>query len=217
VKPIGSSEVRGWYDLVWQIFKDLKSSIKTEKSVRFERYRQLFDSIRIIHSDYIDLFQKLYDEIVTTDTQLCIIKRSFLSRREILSSYRTLWKGDAQIYILLADDVAEKRYLTSVIWYFHYQFSNGYDPRTLGQMDSNVLAATADNMGGEGAWDSASLAFWYQIEELEDREEVRKAAVTMIDAINRRFAMMVNCYTQLENLWIFNKPAFESPISHLLK
>ncbi|MBA3446474.1 MAG: hypothetical protein H0T56_02490 [Pseudaminobacter sp.] len=208
-----AKETSDWYHLLRQVLADLLTAFPKERQSRLTLYDDLLNTIRNIHFDYIRFFQNFIDETISSKRSLSLAKRNFLKARTVHSDQRSLTKHDAANYLSLTDDVSELRFLSAVIWYFHYSTDPNHAPSSQTMADVEMVMAKTDDRGGGGAWDSASVRFWYEVERVSDREEARRLAEQIMQAINQRFLMILQAYTELEGFWRRGRRPFETMVT----
>ena len=200
-------EVNGWYRFILHMFLDLREAFPSDRQKRLARYDELFQSVRFIHTDYISMIRAFIDDVHMGDgPKVKNAKRSFLKARRQHADQRMIDKLDASNFAELTDDIAEKRFLIAVLWYFHYRSNPGYVRPTLETLDAEIWLAMRDPKGSEGSWDSASTYFWDRIEENNSEYDLQEEARDLLVSVNERFLLILTAYNEIERSWRFEQP-----------
>jgi hypothetical protein len=215
VSELGEN-VTTWYKLLKEFLSDVRGIDFKNQKKRLKIYEDLFGVLRQIHVDYVDMFTNLRDDMSNASEARDIGKiiSKFRRRREKLSSLRVLSKHDADAYIKIADDVAEARYLASVLWYFQYLDKEDYIIRNDDHLDYEIFAALSHS--GTHGWDSASTSFLIFVKDSEDSEEIISVADKMVTSIGLRFGTVLRAYSELEGNWRYSRKPKSSALSRVL-
>lgn len=214
MSSIPAKELSDWYELFRKLIQDIRSFFPRERKSRLELYDELFRSIRVIHVDYIIIFRSFIEwSRDSTKKEFKAAKSRFLSARIRHTDQRTLSKFDASNFLAITNDLSEQRFLASILWYFHYASDPGHFSDALPILDKELWSALTNKDGGDAAWDSASSYFWFEIRDTEDATEAVRLAEELLLAINARFSLILQSYTQLEQYWLYGKRPMETIVS----
>jgi hypothetical protein len=201
VSALSGENVSQWYSLIKEVLSDIRGRAFKTNREKHARYTKLHTAFRAIHEDYIKILTSLIDDLISCPghSDLEKSKRRFLKARKQHSADRTLTKFDAQMYLSIATDLGEKRYLTSLITYFYYETDPILYATTFEQVD--LLIWDAAKHGGDHGWNSASSAFWFAAQYSESKDELIGMAKSILAALGKRFAMAEIAFSELDGNW----------------
>ncbi|MDH7801697.1 MULTISPECIES: hypothetical protein [unclassified Rhizobium] len=198
---IKAIDAQVYYRLLKNILRDIRDAHFSMFQPE-EKYRNLYQNIRVIHLDYIGLFGDFLENIKREKDQNKIAKSKikFKMARRRQGNFRLLSKVEAHSYLSNITDIWTLRFLTTVIWYLSYSATPNV-PRlhTLEALDLEIVLALQDDLIGDRAWDSSSDAFWAEIEDLEDAESLTEITKYMLDSITERYALLEMTFGEMSS------------------
>lgn len=217
MSTLSGENVSQWYSLIKEVLSDIKGKTFKTNREKHERYAKLHTALRAIHEDYVRIFTSLIDELISCSGRADLeeSKRIFLKARKRHSADRTLTKFDAKMYLSIATDLGEKRYLTSVITYFYYETDPILYATTIEQID--LLIWDAATHGGDHGWNSASSAFWFAAQYSESKDELIEMAKPILEALGKRFAMAEITFSELDGNWRGTAAISRSRVTEILE
>jgi hypothetical protein len=203
-----------WYDLLKIIAADIRGKSFKDRLEQLEKYKALYDSVRAAHVGYAQVFTKLLSDLLAATSELEIenARQNFLDGRSSASGDRYLTKHDADTYLGLTDDLADKRFLASVVVYFCYDMDSVRYGRSIDSLDMMIWDIV--EFGGDKGWNSASTAFWSAVQHSEDNDELFTTAKGILEAIAARFALVEQTFSELEGNWRHDKPLSASLLTN---
>jgi hypothetical protein len=204
------------YELLKRILTDIRGQAYKNKFEKLKKYKKLYDSIGLIHEDYIRIFTRLLDSIKfsTSDAEIQDAFSLFLNERSTLAGDRTLTKMYALTYSKLADDFAEKRFLIAVVLYFYYHMDSHRYASDLDHLDMKIWEV--DISTGDASWNSASTLVWALHSTASERDELSELVGKIILAVGERFSMIEKTFSEIDGNWRASKKITKSKFSDFL-
>lgn len=198
---MNADEADKLYNLLKRVLRDIRDALNYFAKPKAD-YVELDKILEIIHDDYVGFFGRFLDDIRTSATPkgIAAAKRRFLTAKRRQSKFRILSKVEAHDYLHRVTDVAEIRYLVSVIWYLAYSADYAVGRlNSLDDLDCNICLALEEDLIGSGMWNSSAGYFWDEIEEIEDASALIELTKTMLDSILKKYSIMKITYDELPN------------------
>ena len=214
---VDAGNARQWYQLLKEIAADFRGAAFKSKQERLDRYKALYDATRKSHVSYAKLLSDLLSDLLSIrgDTDLQNAKERFLQKRSSSAFKHYLTKHDAETYLDLTNDLAEKRFLASVVIYFCYKLDRTRYGATISNLDTMIWEI--EEFGGDKGWNSASTYLWYEISDLNNVEEIANKASLLLEAVADRFSMIEKTFSELNGNWRHGQNVSASPLAQFFK
>lgn len=216
MSAISPDSMGQWYRLLKEVLADIRGQTFRNRQEQLDRYKLLYDSTRAIHIDYIKVLTRFRDNIQSAEDNTGFVKalEIFKKNRTVNAGDRTLTKLEAKSYLDLKNDIAERRFLVSIIAYFYYNMDRVRYCSDINQADNLLLSA--DFSQREAGWISVSTLLWLSINSNGEKNNALEHINAVISSVGERFSTIEKTYSELEGNWRYSKPLSTSRIMEFL-
>ena len=222
-----STEIKGWYDFLFQLLHHFISAKTKEKKYRYKIVSRIYTGIQHIHVEYLRMFVSFHESMPSslpgntnyyrgyiggtdvydlTHNQVTeavkIVKQRFAEERQKHSFNRQVLRCRATAHLRAAHDEHERLFVYMVICYLVYQFNQHMSyMKVYDQPHKNFSAKLVAKEDSSTSMRSPSTYFLDKIQQTNDPNELRAFAEEAIDDINARYFDIVEAFTLLQRKW----------------